>query len=309
MKYGGFHDTFDEKIKGIVPIFDQIHQSSNIDIFTIQVNLIHNSGGHKAHELSYFLSVVAEYANKLSFLGIKPGQLLSALRIKISVGNDQFLEIAKLRALRLLWKNLCDAYKVDFTKIKLKIDVETSWRFMSKLDPHTNLLRSTSSAFSAIIGGCDSLDVLPFDLAQGKPDEFSKRQARNIQIILAEEANLDKVIDPSSGSGYLDQITFELAEKGWQTFQEIEKGGGILPLIRSGKFQNEIEKNALKQVSDFLSNSRKAVGTNIYPNPSEKAIKKEVQKIIFTNLVGGAKEEIIPLVQRRVLEEIENKFV
>jgi len=307
LKYGGFITSYDDLIKKSAPVFKQKVDLPNVDIFTIQSNLIHNSGGHKVQELSYFLSVVAEYISCLSELGIQPEQVLSKIRVKISVGNDQFLEITKIRAIRLLWQNLCDAYKVD-ANTSLKIDVETSLRFMSVLDHSMNMLRATGAAFSAIIGGCDSLDVLPFDLTLGKPDEFSMRQARNIQIILAEESNLNKVIDPALGSGYLDQITNDLAEKSWQTFQKIEEKGGILKQIRNGKFQQEIENNASKQSGKFENGDSKAIGTNIYPNPDEKSQKKTERKISFESFTGEIAEKIKPLVQKRVLEKIEDSL-
>ncbi|NOG44328.1 MAG: hypothetical protein HND50_03815 [Calditrichaeota bacterium] len=305
LKYGGFDKPMETILDTILPVFNQINDFPNIDVFTIQANIIHNAGGHKLNELSYFLAVAVTYINYLANLGIRPEKVIPKIRVKISVGNDQFLEIAKLRALRILWKNVCDAYNVDSEENKLMIDVETSWRFLSKLDPWTNMLRATSAAFSAIIGGCDSLDVLPFDLAVGKPDEFSMRQARNIQIVLAEESNIDKVIDPASGSGYLDKMTIDLAEKSWQVFQEIEAAGGIVELIRNGTFQDDVIKNAEKQVFAFEKGERKAIGTNIYPNPEEVKIEKPEKKISFDNFSGNVAEKIKPLIQSRVLEKLE----
>jgi methylmalonyl-CoA mutase len=309
LKYGGFYQPLSNSMEKIAPVVAQEMGFTNFDIITIYANLIHNAGGHKVHALSYFLANVVEYIRRLGDLGVAAEKVLSNIRVKVSVGNDQFMEIAKLRALRLLWQNLCNAYDVDPVKNSLKIDVESSWRFMSKMDPWTNMLRATSAAFSAIVGGCDSLDILPFDLALGTPDGFSMRQARNTAIVLAEESNLDKVIDPASGSGYLDSATNDLAGKAWQAFQKIEKDGGILRQIRSGQFQEGVEYNAAKQLDEFRENKRKAIGTNIYPNPNEKLPEKTGKKISFENLTGDVAEEIKPLNQRRVLELVENSGI
>ncbi len=309
LKYGGFYQPFSQSMEKIAAVVEQERGFQNFDIFTIQANLVHNAGGHKVHALSYFLATVVEYIKKLGDLGLGAEKVLSKIRVKVSVGNDQFMEIAKLRASRLLWQNLCNAYAVDPVKNSLKIDVESSWRFMSVMDLWTNMLRATSAAFSAIVGGCDSLDILPFDLALGTPDNFSMRQARNTAIVLAEESNLDKVIDPASGSGYLDSATNDLAGRVWQAFQEIEKDGGILRQIRSGQFQEAVEHNAARQSDAYKENKRKAIGTNIYPNPNEKLPEKSAQKIKFENIVGSVTEEIKPLNQRRVLELVENSSI
>lgn len=265
--YGGFKIPVYESLKSLAPLLKQTNSSPGWDIFTIHADIIHNSGGHKIHELAYALSCIVTYVNQLMDLGVQPEISLKSIRIKLAVANDQFMEIAKLRSMRLLWQNICDAYKVEH--IDAKIDVVTSWRFLSDRDVHTNMIRATGQAFSAIAGGCDSLDVLPFDLAIKNPDTFSLRHARNLQIILAEEAHLNKVEDPACGSGYLDKLTVELAEKSWQYFQWIEEQGGLIKLIQSGKFQSDIKVNAKKQDKAFKDSLTKVIGVNCYQNKLE----------------------------------------
>ncbi len=305
LRYGGLSANPEEIMHTIVPVFQAEKRLSGVDVFTIYCDQIHNAGGDVIHELSYFLSTAIFYINTLADLGIEPSRVLSNIRIRTAIGPRQFMEIAKLRALRMLWGNLCRAYEVDKLNGVLKIDAVSSERYLSYFDPWVNMLRGSSAAFTALVGGCDSLDVLPFDLALGLPDEFSRRQARNTQIILAEESNLLKVLDPAAGSGYLESLTRDIAEKSWQRFQQIEAEGGIVARIKSGTLQKEIQSRARLEDEEYASGKRKAIGSNIFPDPGEKRPAKQTARIETGYRTVTAAWPVIPLRMERALEQFE----
>ena len=151
--YGGFNEPWQDTFAKLNGILKNADQYPSIDVLSIQTDLIHNSGGNKTQQLVYALGLITAYVNQLSEQGIDPTKALSSIRIKMAVGNDQFLEIAKLRAMRLLWDNICAAYAVR--DIHLKIDALTSWRWLANRDIYNNMLRATVQAFSAVAGGCD----------------------------------------------------------------------------------------------------------------------------------------------------------
>ena len=174
----------------------------------------HDKGATEAQELGAVLAAAAGYLRALERPA--PGVTLAA-------GQDMFLTLAKFRAMRLLWRRVLEAS--GLADEPLRIHAETSWRMTAKRDPHTNILRVVAAVFGAGLGGADSICVLPFSLAQGLPDRFARRVARNVQTVLLEESNLWRVADPASGSGYVEHLTQELCERAWGVFQKIEKSG------------------------------------------------------------------------------------
>jgi methylmalonyl-CoA mutase len=171
-----------------------------------------------------------------------------------------FLTLAKFRAARLLWARVLEASGLP--NAPLKLHAETSWRMMATLDPHTNILRAVAACFGAGLGGADSIAVLPFSLAQGLPNNFARRVARNTQLVLLEESNLWRIGDPASGSGYVEHLTTELCEKSWAFLQKVERQGGMIEAFQSGWLDGEI-----KAASSDASLPK--IGTTIYPLKTE----------------------------------------
>ena len=170
------------------------------------------------------------------------------MQFLLTAGTNYFFEIAKLRAARLLWSAIVNSYGLPGELAsRLKIHVATSRWYQTVFDPHVNLLRCTTEAMSAILGGCDSLSVAPFDKLYKTSDAFSERVARNISVILKEEAYLDKAIDPAAGAYYLENLTKELAEKSWAFLQELETQDGFNKALDSGFIAMEIGKTAEQQ--------------------------------------------------------------
>ncbi len=178
--------------------------------------VFHNRGATDAQELGCVLSelVRALRGNEITM----PSATLAA-------NQDMFLTLAKFRAVRILWTRILAASCLPFASLQLH--GETSLRMMATLDPHMNLLRATTAVFGAGLGGCDSFTVLPFSIKQGVPDAFARRMARNTQLVLLEEAQLWRVADAASGSGYVEHLTYELCGKAWEIFQGIERTGNL----------------------------------------------------------------------------------
>lgn len=298
--YGGFPEKVQDILSKLASVYKIKKDLPNLDMISISADIIHNSGGHAVDELSYILSSVAEYMRLLMTLGVASDNILSGMRVTLAVGNDQFKEIAKIRALKILWQRLCEIY--GQRSIPVKIDAQSSWRLLSSNDVHTNILRHSGQAFSALIGGCDSINIFPFDLSVKATNEFSRRQARNTAIILMKECHLDKVTDPAAGSGFLDSLTYELAVRSWQIFQKIEGKGGLLHNIRSGGLQNSVMKNDHQQRINFAAGLKKAIGVNCYKLDDDIISSDRI--IESTLMAAQYQEKITPLNFNKIYEEL-----
>jgi methylmalonyl-CoA mutase len=194
-----------------------------------------NAGSGAVNELAFSISMATEYLSQLTDRGIGVGDAASKMRFSFGTGADYFMEIAKLRAARIIWALVADAYNAsDKSKFRMEIHSVTKVWNDSVTDPYINMLRTQTEAMSAVLGGTDSLTVNPFDITSGSPDEFSERIARNQQLILREEAWFDKVADPSAGSYYIENLTALIAENSWKLFIEIENMGGFISALNSG---------------------------------------------------------------------------
>lgn len=234
----------------------------------VDARYYHNAGATIVQQLAYALSAASEYLSILTDSGLEPGTAARCLSLSFATGSSYFLEIAKIRAARILWRNLLDAYGAK-DESPAYIHGETSTWNKTLYDPYTNMLRTSTEAMSAAIGGCDTITVNPFDAHFRKPDTFSTRIARNQQIILEEEAYLDKVSDPSAGSYYIEKLTDALGEEAWTLFQEIETEGGLFKAIENGTVQSAIQESQQERDRQIANRKRIFVGTNQYSNPEE----------------------------------------
>jgi methylmalonyl-CoA mutase len=240
-------------------------------ILSVSPDIFHNSGASIIQELGFGISTAVEYMSALTDLGLNAFEISSCISFRFAVGSDYFPEIAKLRAARFLWAAITDTFAPGLAdSCKMRIDCITSSWSQTVRGKYNNLLRATTQAMSAVLGGADSLMILQFDHASGGGNEFSERLARNIQLILKEEAYFDKVADPGGGSYYIENLTNLLSENAWNLFIDIEKEGGILSAFRKGMIQDMIKKMALERISRIENNTDKIVGVNCYPDPDEK---------------------------------------
>ncbi len=224
------------KLSSTLPRFRAIH---------LKASSFGNAGCTISEELAFGISMGAEYLAQLVYRDIKADLAFSKIRFSFSIGSDYFLEIAKLRAARLLWSTVAKGYGTgDNSSSQMEIHSVTAEWNKSASDAQMNMLRTQTEAMSAVLGGADSITVDPSDMAFRQPDEFSERIARNQQLILKEEANFDRVADPGAGSYYIEKLTYFIAEKAWEIFLEIEEKGGFLDQLKNGTIQEKIKKSA-----------------------------------------------------------------
>lgn len=231
-----------------------------------------DGGGNAVEELAFVLATAVEYICEMQSRGLLIDDIAQRIAFSFSVGSDFFMEIAKLRAARLLWDKIVGAFGGNNDSKRMFMHARTSRWNKTVTDPYVNMLRVTTEAFSAICGGCDSMHVGAFDELIRQPDEFSGRIARNVQIILKNESHFDKVIDPAGGCWYVETITDSVAKSVWKLFQEIEKKGGMFEALKQGFPQERIAETYAKHKKNIALRKDVFVGTNKYPNLLEKSL-------------------------------------
>jgi methylmalonyl-CoA mutase len=209
------------------------------------------------------------------------------------------MEIAKLRASRLIWARAVQAAGGGAEAQRLVCHGRTTRWNKTLLDPHVNLLRTTTEAFAGVVGGCAGLQVGAFDECYRAPDEFSRRLARNLQIILAEECQLAQVVDPAGGSWYVETVTRQLAGKAWSLFQDIERRGGMAAAIREGYPQSLVEKTGADRNAAVELRRDGIIGTNLHPNLRERIPADEITTRQCNNTLNEAAPPVKRLVPRR----------
>lgn len=241
---------------------------------TILVNtsVYHQAGANAVQELAIALSTGVYYIDMLLKLGMKLETILQSMIFKFSIGSNFFMEIAKLRAARIVWAKIAESYGASTDDQIMIISADTSAFTKTVYDPYVNLLRAGNEAFAAVIGGVQYLHVSPFNEPEGRSTSFSERIARNTQLILKNEAHLQKVIDPAGGSWYIESLTNELAEKSWALFLEIDDKKGIVEVLKNGWIQEEIADVFSKREQDTFNRKKSMIGTNMYANLADKPL-------------------------------------
>jgi methylmalonyl-CoA mutase len=250
-------------VSGVAGIYPRLR------VIDVNGAAIQNAGSTLVEELAFTLAMASEYMAELTARGIDPHHIQDAMQLSLSSGPNFFMEIAKLRAARVLWSSIAVAYGADpFNAVITIHSTSSSWN-LTLYDPYMNLLRGTSGAISAILGGADYLTVLPYDYPSGISSSFSDRIARNVQIIMREESYLDRVSDPASGSYYIENLTDSIGEKAWKLFREVESMGGFRKAFESGWIQQQVHQSRQRKLERYSSGEFKLVGTNSYPNFNE----------------------------------------
>lgn len=230
----------------------------------------HNGGAHAALEVAAAAAAATEHVSRLLDRHLSLEDILSKLVFSFASGGNFFMEIAKLRAARIIWGKIAAAFGAPKDMQKMVIAAETSYFTKTMADPYVNLLRSGNEAFAAVIGGVQYLQVRAFDEVLGSSGSFSQRLARNIQLLLREEAHLLKVADPSGGSWYIESLTNELAEKAWDIFLQIESFGGMADALEKGWIQEQTREILEKKKHDAETRKKSIIGTNVYANLEDK---------------------------------------
>ena len=232
--------------------------------------VFHNAGATEAQELGAMLASAA--AHLRLFEDARQALVYAAPHIgfAVSVDQDQFLSMAKIRALRKLWARMLEVCSIPPSTAA--IHAETSYRMMTAADPETNILRATIACFAAATGGADSISLLPHTIAHGLPASFGRRIARNAQLVMAAESHIGFVADPASGAGGVEALTDALCEKAWDEFRQIEKEGGILGSLADGHLQHRIASVRDERTLRYREGKRDIVGTTAYRLEKEKPV-------------------------------------
>ncbi|MXQ14901.1 methylmalonyl-CoA mutase subunit beta [Microvirga makkahensis] len=227
----------------------------------------HEAGASEAQELAAVLATGVSYLRALESHGHSLDAARKALSFLLVADADEFLTVAKFRALRRLWAQVEQACGLEPKPVRLH--AETAWRMTTKRDPWVNILRTTVATFSAGIGGADAITILPFTAALGLPDAFARRVARNTQLVLLEESNLWRVADPAAGAGGFEALTDALCERAWGLFQEIEREGGIIESLKQGALQTRIAPVRVQREKAIATRKEPITGTSEFPNIHE----------------------------------------
>ncbi|MFE0254882.1 methylmalonyl-CoA mutase family protein [Streptomyces sp. NPDC059010] len=240
---------------------------------TVDALPYHEAGGSAAQELGCSLATGVAYLRQLTEAGLSVQQACGQLEFRYSATADQFLTIAKLRAARRLWARVAEVCGAPSAGAQVQHAV-TSPVMMTRRDPWVNMLRATIATLAAGAGGADSVTVLPFDHALGLPDAFARRIARNTSTILIEESHLARVIDPAGGSWYVERLTDELAQAGWEFFQRIERGGGLADVLRSGQLGQDLADTWQVRSAKLAKRREPVTGVSEFPHLAEKPVER-----------------------------------
>ncbi len=232
--------------------------------------VIHNTGGSEAQELAFVLAVALAYLRALESEGVALDAARRMIFFRLSADTNQFVGTAKFRALRKLWARVEAACGLE--PEPSFVSAETAWRMMAQRDPQVNILRASIAVAAAAFGGADAITVLPFTAACGLPDRFARRLARNLQLILIEEAHLHKVADPAAGSGAVEDLTDQLCRTAWTLFREIEAAGGAAAALASGLIQEKVAAVRAKRAGAVARRQDALTGVSIFPNLAEARI-------------------------------------
>ncbi|MFR8224699.1 MAG: acyl-CoA mutase large subunit family protein [Alistipes shahii] len=256
----------------IASLIEQTREYKHIRIVTVSAGIFSNAGSTIVEELAFALSAGNDYIARLTDAGVDAELAARKLRFSFSVTSNYFLEIAKFRAARMLWANIVKGYNPSKNcACKMHIHARTADWNQTVYDPYVNMLRGTTEAMSATIAGVHSLEVTPFDAAFESPTEFSKRIARNVELLLKHESHFDQVVDPAGGSYYVENLTQSIAAEAWKLFLEIEEKGGYAEAYKAGFIKERVEASAAAKDKAIATRRQTLLGANQFPNFTEVA--------------------------------------
>ncbi|QED37392.1 methylmalonyl-CoA mutase [Antarcticibacterium arcticum] len=269
-------------------------------VLSVDGTLYQNAGATIPQELAYCLAHANEYLNH--FATASPDALKKELLFLISTGTNYFFEIAKLRALRLLFATLAAEYELP---PNCQILSQPTKRDKTLYDYNVNLLRTTTQSMSAVLGGANAVYNSPYDAIYHKNNEFGDRIARNQLLVLKHESYLDKVSNAADGAYYIENLSLQLAEKALEIFKEIEAGGGFLKQLKEGIIQKKIVESAGKEQAKFDSGELVLIGTNKFENKEDK-MKQDLELYPFLKM-NPRKTLIQPILEKRLAEKLEQE--
>lgn len=307
VKSGTLPFAIDNYFNSWVQTIKDSHQLlPNLKTVLIDTTPYHNGGANAVQELAVALSTGVFYLEELKVRGLAPEELFKKIIFKFQIGSNFFMELAKLRAARVLWDKIGEAYGVPTEKRGMEIIAETSNFTKTLTDPHVNILRSGNEAFAAILGGVQYLQVHAFNELDGITP-LAERLARNTQLILKQEAFLQDIVDPAGGSWYIESLTNELVNNSWEYFLTIDEKGGLMQVLESNWLQSEIATLLNNRHLDTFTRKQSIIGTNVYANPQEspESLIKNDDKFHYAE-EQQVFHSIQPIAMQRLSEPFEN---
>jgi methylmalonyl-CoA mutase len=281
--------TNDNWVADAVAVFNAGKALPRYRVLAVNAFYFNNAGSYITQELGYALAWGNEILAKLTEAGCRPDEVAKKIKFNFGISSNYFMEIAKFRAARWLWAEIVAAYEPQCQHddcnnnkpdglcrcaAKMQMHAQTSEWNMTVYDAHVNLLRTQTESMSAALAGVDSITVRPFDKIYKTPDDISERIARNQQLLLKEECHLDKVVDPSAGSYYLETLTVSVADVAWKLFLETEEKGGFFTAVMAGDVQNAVNASSASRKASIATRKEVLLGTNQFPNFNEVAAAK-----------------------------------
>lgn len=270
-------------------------QTQTISFIGVNLGLYQNAGANIVQQIAYSLSHANEYLSRIP-------EIKKPIVFEVSVGANYFFEIAKLRALRLLFGIIAKEYGHD---LDCHLIATPSRRNKTIYDYNVNMLRTTTECMSAVLGGADTIANLPYDALYHKSNEFGERISRNQLLVLKNESYFDKVDNPADGSYYIESLTQQIAEKALNLFKEIEANGGFLVKLGEGNIQKKIAESAEKEQQLFDSGKEILLGTNKYPNKNDR-MAHDLELFPFVK-IKPRKTLITPIIEKRLAEKTEQQ--
>lgn len=262
---------------------------------------VHAAGGTSAQELAFALGSAVAYVRALEDNGVSAAAAFGAIEFRLAADADEFVTLAKFRAIRLLWGSVAEAAGVTVKPVR--VHGESAWRMLSVREPFINVMRAGVAAFSAGLGGADLVSLLPFSRAIGLPDSFARRLTRNTQLVELRESHLGFVADPAAGAGVFETLTQGLCKKAWEKFQAFEAAGGVPQALRSGAFRAEIGAAAAALRKDVARMKTPLTGVSAHPNIGEQPI--EVRPVKAPEFEFSGEAFAAPLAPMRMSESFE----
>ncbi len=301
-KDGNWFHNLETDHKILEEIVELTQSDEKASVVGVDMSLYQNAGANMVQQLAYGLAHAHEYLNH--FANVIPNAVegLSPITFKVAVGSNYFFEIAKLRALRWLWKTVATEYGI---RNDCHILAVPSKRNKTLYDYNVNMLRTTSECMSAVLGGADTVCNLPYDAIYHKDNAFGERIARNQLLLLKEEGYFNSAAEISEGAYYIESLTKQLAEKALALFKQLEASGGFLDALKKGTIQQKIKESASKEQELFDEGKIISLGTNKYQNPQDR-MKDDLELYPFVK-TQPRKTIIVPIIEKRLAETSEQK--
>ena len=244
-------------------------QSPCLDTIAVGTDVYHDAGASAVQEIGLAMAAAVTCLREMGQRGLDVELVAGKIRFFMRAGENFFMEVAKFRAIKMMWAQIVAAFGGSAAAQKIKLHASTASRNKTRHDAYVNMLRVTTEAMASAMGGVDSLQVAPFDAALGESSEFSRRIAGSLQFILQEEARLIDLIDPAGGAWHVEKLTDQLAKSAWGLFQQIEAQGGLIEALQAGSIQAQITSVADQRRQDLAEGRAVLVGSSKYPNLDE----------------------------------------